>query len=121
MRRTLSVVALLLGSVVCLPAAPAQASLTNDPTCATPITGTPVTDVGASPTGYVLNVGGNGDLAKVWDPPGNPQASVPVASSHDIVGADGKPAKQVDVEFSEGLDVVGDQTPPAYITSFDGA
>jgi hypothetical protein len=42
-------------------------------------------------------------------------------SSHDIVGTDGRPAKQVDVEFSEGLDVSNDQTPPAYISSFDGA
>jgi hypothetical protein len=112
----------VLGAVaIWLQTGTALAASSNDPTCATPITGTPVNDTGASPTGYVLNVGNNSDLANVWDPPGNPQAADPIASSHDIIGTDGQPAKQVDVEFSEGLDQAGSTTPAAYISSFDGA
>jgi hypothetical protein len=112
----------VLGSVaIWLQTGSAQAATKDDPTCASAIGGTPVTDVGASPTGFVLNVGGASELGQVYDPPGNPQAAFPTASSHDIVGPTGANAKQVDVQFGEGLDSTTDNTPPAYITSTDGA
>jgi hypothetical protein len=127
----------VLGSVaIWLQTGSAQAAATNDPTCSTAVTGTPVTDTGAAANSYVLNVGNNGDLSRMWQAapgtkgtsgpqpnmlPDNKQSADPVASSRDIIGPDGNPAKQVDVEFSEGLDQGGDETPPAHIQSLDGA
>jgi hypothetical protein len=116
----------VLGSVaIWLQTGVAQAASSNDPTCGTPITGTPITDTGAAANGYVLNVGGNSELAKVWDPTGgfptNKQSTNPMASSRDIVGPSGAAAKQVDLQFSEGLDVTTDTTPQAHIGSTDSA
>jgi hypothetical protein len=128
----------VLGSVAYwLPTGPAQAAVTNDPTCGTSVNGTPVNNVGAAANDYVLNVGNPGDLARIWQsPPGskppaqqdtgmqpdNKQSADPVASSRDIIGPDGNPAKQVDVEFSEGLDRADDANPPpAHIRSLNGA
>lgn len=123
MRAKLTVVLALLSSAVWIPAAapPAAAATSNDPSCATPVNGTPPGTSGPSATGHVLNVGGVNELGTVWDPPNNPQAAFPNASSHDVVAADGSPRKQVVVQFSEGRDEVSDNTPPGRVVSNDGA
>jgi hypothetical protein len=123
MRAKLTVVLALLSSAVWIPAAapPAAAATSNDPTCATPVTGTPAGTSGPSATAPVLNVGGANELATVWDPPANNQGAFPSAASHDVVAADGTPRKQVTVAFSEGRDVASENTPPGQVVSTNGS
>lgn len=123
MRARLTAVLTLLASAVWIPAAaaPASAATSNDPSCASPVAGTPAGTSGPSAGGWVLNVGGANELGTVYDPAGNPQAAFPSASSHDVVAADGSPRKQVVVGFSEGLDEASENTVPGRVVSNDGS
>ncbi|KUL29958.1 discoidin domain-containing protein [Actinoplanes awajinensis] len=102
-----------------LPPSAAHAATSDDATCATPVTGSPVSGTGPSATDYVLNVGGAGELGTVHATTGA-QAAFPKVSARDEVNADGSPRRTVTATFSEGLDVGSDRTPPGQVTSTDG-
>lgn len=101
---------------------PVYAAPTNDPTCGTPINGTPAGWVGASSDGYALNVGGASELAAVWDPPSDTaQAAFPTAMGIDVVGANGQPARKVITTFGLTADRAEIEPRSGHVVSTDGA
>ncbi|GIF04166.1 discoidin domain-containing protein [Actinoplanes siamensis] len=111
---TVAVVAAVSGWMT-LPPTAALAATSNDPTCKTPVNGSPVTGTGPSATGYVLNVGTGGELGTVYETRDGSQAAFPKVSARD--GATGR---TVVTTFARGRDEGDDRTPPGQVTSTDG-
>ncbi|GIE92244.1 exo-alpha-sialidase [Actinoplanes regularis] len=106
-------------------AAPASAAPTNDPACATAVTGSPVNSSGPSATGYALNIGGWTEVGPVWNPPGDTagalrQAAFPSLISADSVTEDGTPIRKQYARFSEGADTATAPSRSGQVLSVDG-
>lgn len=102
--------------------APAAAAPINDPTCRTPVNGSPVRADGPSATNYALNVGGASELGTVWDPPGaiEQQAAFPSVVGVDSVDPDGTPVRRQYARFSLNLDDPNAPPRQGLVESVDG-
>ena len=120
-------VAITVAGFGAVPAAPAAAAPSKDPTCATAVNGTPASSAGQSATGYALNVGGASEFGTVWDPPGDDapgstpvQAAFPSVLGVDTVGSDGTPVRRQYARFGLTRDEPSVDGKAAQVESVDG-